>query len=123
MAEPIEESEPISVFDGETETGACGYKAAGVAIDYLDEQLAVELDDAAWIQPGYSVTYDQALVSVYATGRDGEIMSCPASDWDFEEALEALPAELALTVTDEAGKTRNECSQPVVLTQTTIWED
>lgn len=120
-AEPIERS---AIKDD----SGCGIQAAAEVIDYLDEHLDIELANASWISPAYSKTDEQAVVSVYAQGRssvegDGEITTCPDPEWDFDDALEVLPSEITLILTNEDKEKQDECSHEVVLEQGTMWLD
>ena len=120
-ADPIEAS--AAVNEGNGESTDCGFEAAEKAIEYLDDQLLVELGGASWIQPAYSHTDDQATVWVRATGSDGEMTSCADPKWDFDDAVAVLPTEITLSLTDENGAKYDECSHEVVLEQGTMWEE
>lgn len=115
-------AEPIERTAIKDDSG-CGIQAASEVIGHLDERLNVELESASWISPAYSITDEQAIVSVYARGSDGEITMCPDPDWDFDDALEVLPSEITLILTDEPGEKQGECSHEVFLEQGTRWVD
>jgi len=109
----------------------CAKTAAEAALDAVDEQLDLDLSEPRpdWIFPGRRRADGRldAEIRVWAeksseeTG-DGSYTLCPPPEFDYDEALEAVPREVTVRLQLENGE-NHECTHRVWLSQAVRYLD
>ncbi|MCU4974435.1 hypothetical protein OB955_17060 [Halobacteria archaeon AArc-m2/3/4] len=131
-ADPIETTVEIERLDDSR--AACATIAAKAALEQLAERLDLELTDRShWVSAGARLSGERHVAEIRVRAerstRDGEpsYHLCPDPRFDFDDAVEAVPREVTVTILvegeKEKEKEKEECSTDVRLVQEQVHLD
>ncbi|TYL40161.1 hypothetical protein CV102_00845 [Natronococcus pandeyae] len=105
----------------------CAKEAARAAFSRLDDRHDLDLEHADWIYPGwrYDGKRHEAPIVIQAVQnreRTGYPV-CPDPEFDYDAALEDVPAEVTVSLEINDGDERHDCAHEITLRQRTMHMD
>ena len=109
----------------------CALLASDVAFDRMDDRLELDLAPGKeWIFPSTSWSAGQYRPGIVVrslktneVNGDGSYIYCPPPEYDFDEAVRAVPGHVTVTLRFETGGDEHECRHEIRVEQREMHQD